>query len=325
MANFQLNSLNFAKNSVFRGFISTFHQFCVLSRRIARMVDVLSWLQTDHGYYGDSDLFSSESSSPGESDTGENHVEPFEPVGSPFLPFNGNEDWLSSLFEDQPNPSTALSDSVKSHSDNLGSWLHSQPLPGKYLPRIPSEDKDQEGSVDSTPRGGGKVKSTASVSVPFSVKSGSGMTDPLMERNRKNAEAARLNRQKKKQYLQSVESELQSLREENKTLKSKCGNYESAFKRLTQEIEYLRSVIQNQSTLSTLLKNIPNTGGVRLDSSLSRKRSPPRDVSLSENSPKQTCDQSRKYSGGVCLHVAKDNVCIEFCSHCSENAAQSFP
>jgi hypothetical protein len=226
------------------------------------MVDVLSWLQTDHGYYGESDLLSSEASS---------------------------------------SPS--------------GSYT------GKYLPLVSSDDREKEGSVGSEQDCVPKVSTL--VSAPLSVKDEQGVSDPLTERNRKNAEAARLNRQKKKQYVQSIESEVESLRGKNKKLKTQCVSYESAFKRLTQEVEYLRSVIQNQSTLSTLLQNIPNTGGVRLQSSLPRKRSPIDNGYCGDSSvTKKPSGVSGGYSGGVCLHVAKDNVCIEFCSHCSKNAAQ---
>lgn len=144
--------------------------------------------------------------------------------------------------------------------------------------------------------------------------------DPQLERNRKNAEAARQNRIKKKHYLESLEKERSSLKTENVVLKTKCHEYQQRCQRLQSEVEYLKSVIANESALSGLIENIPNVSSVKLTTSFSRKRSNP-----GESKVQAPAKRAKKtaYSGGVCLHVSKDVVSLEFCQNCSKQAAQS--
>lgn len=140
----------------------------------------------------------------------------------------------------------------------------------------------------------------------------------LEDRNRKNAEQAKLNRQRKKVYVQSLE----------KTVKESQGHVDMLQKRLEaetaekdslkQEVEYLKAVLANQSALAGLLKNIPSVGGVNLSSSfMSQKRSAEMDHSYTPN--KKQCSQPLT-SAGVCLHVDDDNVSLEFCYHCAKKA-----
>lgn len=80
--------------------------------------------------------------------------------------------------------------------------------------------------------------------------------------------AARQNRQKKKQYLFSLEGSVQKLCEENDKLKNQDAEQKEQIAELKAEVMYLKSVIANQSVLSHLLKNIQNTNGVKLSASL---------------------------------------------------------
>lgn len=142
--------------------------------------------------------------------------------------------------------------------------------------------------------------------------------DKQCERNRKNAEAAKQNRQKKKLYVSSLEKEAVSLRTEVSNLKQRCSNLESSNTRLETEVAYLKSVLVNQSKLSSLLAKIPiSEGGVHLTSSFSLgKKADPCEEECSRRRAKRARldDQT---AAGVCLHVSNDRVSLEFCAECS--------
>ena len=185
----------------------------------------------------------------------------------------------------------------------------------------------------------------------------------------KNAVAARENRQKKKAYINGLEQSVDKLRTENKGLKSDNDKMSKSIESLRAEVQYLKSVLANQSTLSGLLRNIGATPGVQFKSSLfddaddeadkdsnkkqakrfSRKRkmaTEDREIARKENvahnlrlvesmsQPKKRVDHdyipendsssdSEVDVGGVCLHVNKKNVSLEFCSTCSSSSGRA--
>lgn len=145
------------------------------------------------------------------------------------------------------------------------------------------------------------------------------LDEKVTDRSRKNAESARLNRIKKKQYVEGLEKERSSLKTENVILKTRCHELGQNVKKLQSEVEYLKSVLANESTLSSLIKNIPSTPNVRLSSSFSRKRPNP-DSKSSPSLAKRA--KPVLYSGGVCLHVSDSDISLEFCQHCSKTAAE---
>ena len=141
----------------------------------------------------------------------------------------------------------------------------------------------------------------------------------LSERNRKNAEAARQNRQKKKKYMENLEHERISMKAENVVLKTKCRELQENVKKLNDEVAYLKSVLANQSTLASLIQNIPSAPDVKLTSSFAHKR-----PSEGGRSAGTSVKRARKdlTTGGICLHVSKDVVSLEFCALCSKQAVQ---
>ena len=146
--------------------------------------------------------------------------------------------------------------------------------------------------------------------------------DEVLERNRKNAIQARINRQKKKAYIDDLESKVSSLARENESLKKESKKLVKDKSSLEEEVAYLRSVLANQSALSGLLKNIENVQNVRLTSSFSRKRSADLDHDYGEKPAVKKPRRSAVpvVSGGVCLHVDKNDVSIEFCHHCAKKS-----
>ena len=137
----------------------------------------------------------------------------------------------------------------------------------------------------------------------------------LLEKNRKNAIAARQNRIKKKKYVEDLEEERSRLKTENVVLKTKCHEFQTKASKLQAEVQYLKSVLANDSVLASLISNIPKVPEVKLTSSF-RKRS--RESNDSENTKKLKIQAS---NGGICLHVAKDVISLEFCSDCSKRAS----
>ena len=155
-------------------------------------------------------------------------------------------------------------------------------------------------------------------STPTTTRSDT-LSDKQWERNRKNAIAAKQNREKKKLYMSSLENEAATLKAEMTVLKQQNKDLESCNSRLEKEVSYLRAVLANQSTLSSLLAKIPTTEGVHLTSSFNRGkrdvRSGDDDLCASLNKKRVKFDE--QMAAGVCLHVANDRVSLEFCAECS--------
>ena len=143
------------------------------------------------------------------------------------------------------------------------------------------------------------------------------------ELRKKNAQQAKINREKKKQYIQGLEQEASSLRTENEKLKREAEERDNIQKSLEEEVLYLKSVIANQSALSGLLRNMDNIKGVTLSTSFASGRKRTNDIAQSNQ---KQCKKSRgnkplpqqSHTGGICLHVVdNERVSMEFCSTCS--------
>ena len=175
---------------------------------------------------------------------------------------------------------------------------------------------------------------------------GNSCDDPVLKRNRKNAIAARENRQKKKMYVEGLQNEVTKLKQENCSLKFRNETMTTMILKLRDELKYLRSVLENQSTISLLLKSVASTPGISLSSSLLQpseneeiksdgekedtRQSPRQSVargsrkrkSLVLDSPPKRSRGASTLSGGVCLHVSKGKVSLELCAKCEKQASQ---
>lgn len=139
--------------------------------------------------------------------------------------------------------------------------------------------------------------------------------DAQSQRNQRNAIAARQNRLKKKQYVLCLQTEIARLKAENTVLKTKCRDSDVTVAQLSNEVEYFKSVLANQSMLSSLLQKMPTIKEVRLPTFVSCKRE---GAPLNEDLP---LAKKPTLSGGVCLHVSQDVATLEFCSSCSKSAS----
>ncbi|XP_027754997.1 CREB/ATF bZIP transcription factor [Empidonax traillii] len=165
----------------------------------------------------------------------------------------------------------------------------------------------------------------------------------------KAAAAARLNRLKKKQYVLGLESRLQGLAAENRQLRDRNRGLSRRLRELERESSYLRAVLANQSALGQLLSRLAGTraGGLQLSTSLFRDTGSPRrqhqhlqpagessdhDYALPSSRPRgleeaavgTEAEEEWAAPGGICLHVDRDQVSVEFCSICARRAAASF-
>lgn len=137
----------------------------------------------------------------------------------------------------------------------------------------------------------------------------------------KNAIAARLNRLKKKEYVSSLERKVGVLSTENNVLKQENSQLTKRVEELEDETRYLRAVLANESMLAQLLSRLSGVNGMKLSSSLFQgPDANDHDYALPR---KRVKVEEKETSGGVCLHVDKNHVSVEFCTKCAESASTS--
>jgi len=141
----------------------------------------------------------------------------------------------------------------------------------------------------------------------------------------RNALNARINRQKKKAYMASLESQKARLLDDNKRMKSLLSSLVYERDNLVDEVKYLKSVLANDSALAQLVQSI-NGPPLKLSSQFdwaARKR---RDVESDHNygpvgpRSKVRASVSAVKTGGICLHVRENQLSMELCHRCSHMA-----
>ncbi|KAM9751261.1 LOW QUALITY PROTEIN: uncharacterized protein crebzf [Menidia menidia] len=137
----------------------------------------------------------------------------------------------------------------------------------------------------------------------------------------KNAIAARLNRLKKKEYVNNLEKRVGVLSTENAAIKQENCQLTKRVEELEDETRYLRAVLANESMLAQLLSRLSGVNGMKLSSSLFQgPNSNDHDYALPR---KRVKVEEKETTGGVCLHVDKNHVSVEFCTKCAESASTS--
>jgi hypothetical protein len=137
----------------------------------------------------------------------------------------------------------------------------------------------------------------------------------------KNALNARINRQKKKAYIASLEAQRARLGDENRRLKSALSEVTGERDDLRDEVDYLKLVLTNESVLARLIEGInggPSTA--QLSAAIGvpgRKRKCTVDSGYSPSSEKYDA-KAEAPTGGVCLHVRQDQLSVEFCHRCAQ-------
>lgn len=130
-----------------------------------------------------------------------------------------------------------------------------------------SEDDEDDVEMEVQPRRPGRPRRTSSVMSASGEVSNpeedSSLGIQIGRRGRgpskshcsnRNAVMARVNREKKKKYVESIEQKLKALDQENKTLKNRILEQDQQMEKLTEEVSYMRNVLKNHTVVSTLLK-----------------------------------------------------------------------
>ncbi|KAK1336185.1 hypothetical protein QTO34_003988 [Cnephaeus nilssonii] len=125
-----------------------------------------------------------------------------------------------------------------------------------------------------------------------------------------------------------LESRVRGLAAENQELRAENRELGKRVQALQEESRYLRAVLANETGLARLLSRLSGVG-LRLTTSLFRD-SPAGDHDYALPVGKQQQQQQQQdlleeddSAGGVCLHVDKDKVSVEFCSACARKASSS--
>lgn len=145
----------------------------------------------------------------------------------------------------------------------------------------------------------------------------------------KNAIAARENRIRKKMYLDKLERNVRALTTENGKLRSRNNQLMATVDDLTEEVRYLKSILSNVDEISALIRGVRAT---KPDVSVG--------VSLAEQKAERVHKRRRineehdydvppvarttvSDTDGICLHVARGKVSLEFCHRCSSHTKSS--
>ncbi|CAH0775235.1 unnamed protein product [Bemisia tabaci] len=153
----------------------------------------------------------------------------------------------------------------------------------------------------------------------------------------KNAINARINRIKKKKYMQSLEESLDAYKNECKRWQAEYRQKSSEVQVLQKEVEYLKAVLRNESKLGAIVKNLKSCGTPvqpPMDVDFTNEHLFPLELKESfeesslfslptievEDSATVDPDSSSRLDDiGICLHVSTvSGISMEFCSHCAK-------
>ncbi|KAM7411103.1 hypothetical protein PAMA_021198 [Pampus argenteus] len=173
--------------------------------------------------------------------------------------------------------------------------------------------KDQDSGIEAS-----TASSPDRMSMGLKVKNRQNQSSQMTN---KNAIAARLNRLRKKEYVSGLEEKVGLMSVENNILKKENSQLTKRVEELEDETRYLRAVLANESMLAQLLSRLSGVNGMKLSSSLLQgPDTNDHDYALPR---KRVKVEEKETSGGVCLHVDKNHVSVEFCTKCAESASTS--
>ena len=253
------------------------------------------------------------------------------------------DDWKHEQIEDRNRTSFSAMDlenlSLTEYLYNLGNDQldSSSSVLTNSLPSPPSDTEQKFISAESMPEKQ-KYPWTRAKLKPSSLNE---QIQVMEERRKRDALAAKQNREKKKKYVTELEQSVDRLKKENTILKKNEAETLKAVEDLRSQVSYLKSVIANQSQLAIILNSLSSASGLNLCSSalqigdeLPRKKSRGEQgeaipTGKSDNAKrgydKPTEDCTMGNPAGVCLHVTQNKVSLEFCGSCSKMASTALP
>ena len=135
-----------------------------------------------------------------------------------------------------------------------------------------------------------------------------------------NAILAKANREKKKEFVTSLQERIAELERNNSTLSSTNTRLRTSRRTLRNEVVYLKRVLRNDSALSTILTRVDAVEEVSFTTRFSDERKSGVDHTYDRTSSFDNVDNMT--GSGVCLHIDGAQASLEFCSHCSKHASQ---
>lgn len=129
------------------------------------------------------------------------------------------------------------------------------------------------------------------------------LSDPQMERCRKNALNAKKNREMKKAHVTELERKVLDVSRERDQLAGENESLREANVRLEEQVKHLRNLLENQSPLAALIGKLS-----------------PASVVLGEAPTGE--DDDKIISSGMCLHVDGQEATIEYCAYCAKKAGK---
>ena len=152
-----------------------------------------------------------------------------------------------------------------------------------------------------------------------------------------NAILAKANREKKKEFVASLQDRISQLEYNNSNLVATTKRLRSSRRSLRHEVLYLKRVLHNDSSLANVLRRIDNVKEVSLSNRFSNERTALKDHDYTANNT-TGCSASHSNStatslpfnpssqptpgAGVCIYVDGSRVSLELCASCSLNASQ---
>jgi len=116
----------------------------------------------------------------------------------------------------------------------------------------------------------------------------------------KNAQLARENRQKKKQYISGLEENLSKAQQQNEILSRELSERDTTIEKLRKEITYFKSILANVKEISSLVSTIKQDSAIPLSTSLrTSKRRSSQSIPDSLVSKKIKLDRCSESSGDI--------------------------
>jgi hypothetical protein len=141
----------------------------------------------------------------------------------------------------------------------------------------------------------------------------------------RNALNAKLNREKKKAYIASLEARQTKLCRENSKLSTMIADLTFERNKFANEVQYLRSVLANDSALAHLISGINGRNvylSEQFETSRKRKLSVDDDHDYIPFASSAKSSNSSSASAGVCLHVHQSHMSLEFCEQCARMSSK---
>ncbi|CAL4080917.1 unnamed protein product [Meganyctiphanes norvegica] len=168
-------------------------------------------------------------------------------AGGKLSPRHRNDDTITTSARTPPTENNPVSDRIPSPGPSSSDSTEGQLI----VENLPFRSQRKRNLSETT------ITSDApSVSTKVKAYELEPLSDPTLERCRKNALNAKINREAKKKHLAELERRVENVSRERDTLAEENENLRDAKIKLEQQVKHLNNILKNQSKLATLLGKI---------------------------------------------------------------------